>query len=328
MYNDESENHEINLFEARLASMRFQADPYYQEKLKQNLLQKVNAPSKRGSGGWWSRMSNFERFRFFASGVAVAAIMLFFGAYFMLGLTANLAVEPTPTIIAGTKINEYFDPVSQQNISAENAFAALGFEPRLPEKLPPEFKVTYAGLPEAGGMMQRGKPQRSLQVSFGYVDAKKAVELKASGGRFELYQFRWNSEDGILQVQGTNRARAQTVGKDQGWLIEGGGWFAFSSNFGNVPPGIINLESMPPDRKPPVVRMRENVGVERPAVVFGNIAVDAPRKEVRASFVNATPSLRPEAKTLLWQKDGVFYALVNDSGLSVAEMVQVAESVK
>jgi hypothetical protein len=330
MFGNEPENNEIEKdreFEKRLDYMRFSANPLYQERLKQNLLSQLNRRQKRGIGGWWFSKSMFERFSFVASGVVVAVIGLFFATYLALSLSAKVATPANPTAVAGFAITEYFDPNSQQNLPAEKAQNILGFNPNLPAKLPQNYKVNYASLQESVGMAQRMK-SRGVQINYSHVNSKSYAELMANGQRLEFYQFRWNSEEGNISVQGTKNFSQQAIGDLQGWLIEGSGWFATNSNFGGVPNGIVNLESMPPDRKPPMSKMREHMAAENPTLVFGNIAIDVPNRAIRASFVNSTPSLKSSAKTLLWQKDGLINALVNDTGLSLEEMVKIAESVK
>ncbi len=344
----------------------FNAPPAFQNKLRNRLQAQLSGASSQPM-----RRSPSPLLRLVPAGMGLV-IVLILGLVLVSGLSVPNDANATPVAIAptqngtqtpvGEKLNSFYDPASESYLTLDEATNALGFAPRLPEYLPPGYKLengalTYPGPGNPPGSRPGGNNPgpnvgpngAGMPGPFGLQFQLSSVKT-AEGKQVQVYQLRTPFGPGgasPFNVQGAQRFNPQAVQGAMGYFIQGMRW---RMNF-TEPQAKPGSQATPPKPLPsrpavtPGTRAAggpaNGAGQGRPPFMppgmmkpGAGAQIDFGRNEPngtnrQGSFIDFQPrdDGKP-ARALVWEKDGILTVLVTGDSVADDELRRIADSFK
>lgn len=347
----------------------FQARPEFQAALRSRLMKRASLGVQPSP----ARRRTPLLLRLSSAGLGLAA-MLVFGLALIGGVPASPLVTPTSVAVVPNfevtiapndgKLNYIYDEVNQNYVNLEEAGKTLGFAPRLPDYVPPGYRLdnlalTYGEMarPETAEAEAKPNPAATLTVQPTGIAMNRPQGLQfqlssakaSANGEVQAYQlqlpFGVNSNIRFI-VMGAQRLNPQTVQGTPGYLVNGSRWrliyfpmptsiqgkpvlpFAFAA----TPRPSASVSSGNVSKSPAPVKGKPNFpppGFKPEAKIAFGQGDEAKNSERFRPFIDFQPRADGQpARSLVWQKDGVVTVLVAADSVSDAELSRVAESFK
>jgi len=343
--------------------VNFQAHPEFQAALRNRLMQQANLQPSL------ARRRTPLLMRLSSAGLGLAA-MLIFGLALIGGVPASPLATPTSVAVVPNfevtitpndgKLNYIYDEANQNYVNLEEAGKTLGFAPRLPDYVPPGYRLdnlalTYGEMARPETANPEINPAATLTPQSSGIGMNRPQGLQfqlssakaSANGEVQAYQlqlpFGANSNIRFI-VMGAQRLNPQTVQGTPGYLVNGARWrliyFPMPTSiqgkpilpFASTPRPTASIASGSLSKSPAPVKGKPNFpppGFKPEAKIAFGQGEEAKGSGRFRPFIDFQPRADGQpARSLVWQKDGVVTVLVAADSVSDAELSRVAESFK